>query len=739
MKQVFTLLMMGLLSLPGFSQKFNRKNLDNHTADYPFIYGAQYYRAPTPAKENWDSDMKHFSELEFTDIKFWLQWRWAQPASDKYYFEDLDELIDIAAKYKLRVTINAIFDVAPVWLYEKYPDAKQVMNNGGMIEPYVVSHRQIGGHPGPCYNHPGALKERKEFFAKAINHLKKHDNLVLWDVWNEPELSYPQRGGKLDELACYCDHCKGEFTKWLENKYKNLESINQVWGRNYQNWNQVELPKSTVTFKDFIDWREFHGYTMLNEAKWRLAMTKELDPTRISYLHVVPNTTQPFNAVTTCMDDFEVSKHCDVFAATMNNGPYFTPQVISAGNGKICYNVESHINGGSTSLHQAVIDLNDLLNDFLPQVGMGIKGFMFWQFRPEVLGLEAPNWGVVNIDGSDRTVTKAAETFIKTIKPHTDLLMKSFPKQPEVAIWKSQKNEIFHYCEYGDFNSLANSINAYSDFLYKHSYGFNYVNSAMLNDLSQYKVLIMPSAYYLTQQEADAVDAFVNNGGVLLSEAHLGAYNDNIGRHSYHMPGFGLDKKWGIEEVETSTTYRLKMPEKEEVNLQVVSDVQKFLKDFGTTGGKYVPIAMKDGSVLWGALRFAKIQADDATALGYFTNDFPTIIKKNIGKGKVYYCGTNIGEGSEKDKSGFNKFLNTIFSESGVKTELDANKKDVWVKGLYEKERLNFMVIRNMDEEESSVDLMFKGKAKGLFSGMEVKSGENISLPKGFCDLFVVE
>jgi len=390
-------------------------------------------------------------------------------------------------------------------------------------------------------------------------------------------------------------------------------------------------------------------------------------------------------------------------------------------------------------LHQAVIDENALLNDFLPQVGMGIKGFMFWQFRPEILGREAPNWGVLNLDGSERVVTKAAEKFGRTLKPHHDKLMKSFPAEAEVAIWKSQKNEIFHYCQYGDFNSLAASINAYSDFLYQHSYAFKYVNSAMLNDLSQYKVLIMPSAYYLTQEEADAIDAWVNTGGVLLSEAHLGAYNDNRGRHSYNMPGFGLDKKWGIEEVETSTTYRLKMPEKEEVNLQVVSDVKKFLKDFGTTGGKYVPIAMNDGTVLWGAFRFAKIQADGATALGFFTNDYPTIISKKIGKGKVWYCGTNIGEGSQKDKTGFNKFLIRILNESGIKTELDANKKDVWVKGLYEKKKLNYMVVRNMDKEVSSVKLNFKGKATGLFSGMEIEPGEDISLQAGFCDLFEVK
>ena len=109
----------------------------------------------------------------------------------------------------------------------------------------------------------------------------------MWDVWNEPELSFPQRDGELEKLACYCEHCKSEFHKWLENRYKNIETLNKVWGRNYRSWSQVELPKSTLAIKDFIDWREFHGYTLLNEAKWRLAMTKELDTNRISYLHLM--------------------------------------------------------------------------------------------------------------------------------------------------------------------------------------------------------------------------------------------------------------------------------------------------------------------------------------------------------------------------------------------------------------------------------------------------------------------
>lgn len=714
---------------------------DNGTVNkYPFIYGAQYYRAPTPAQSEWECDLKHFSELGFTDIKFWVQWRWGSPAQNEYYFDDLDDLMIIARKNNLRVTLNAIFDVSPIWLYDVYPDAKQIRNDGQTIEPYVVSHRQIGGHPGPCYNHPGAKMERQKFFREAILHFKKYDNLVMWDVWNEPELSFPQRDGQLETLACYCAHCKAAFLKWLQNKYSSIDELNRIWGRNYREWLQVELPKNGSAVIDFVDWREFQADVLLSEADWRLNMVRELAPECVSYLHVVPNTMQPFNAVSTCMDDFEVARKCDVFAATMNNGPFFTPQVISAGKGKVCYNVESHINGGRINMHQPAIRLNDLLNDFLPQVGMGIKGFLFWQYRPESLGMEAPAWGVVNSDGSDRTVTKAAEQFGKTILPYANELMKCTKKQPQVAIWKSRKNEIFHYCMSGNFESLAASVNAYATFLYEHNFDYCFVNSEGLHNLEGVKVLIMPSCYYLTSDEVEAVTEWVSKGGVLLNEAHMGAYNGDIGRHNEVMPGFGLDEKWDVREIESVSTFRLKTEQEEGIdNMTLESDVKKMLRDFGTAGGKYVPLALNGNGVIWGALRYAKLQVGEkAVPLAYFDSEMPSIVKLTSGRGAVYYCGTHIGEGSLKDATGFNKFMCELMKGAGVAHTLDSETHRLRIETLYENNQLKFFVVQNVSESSVASNLNFEGAAKGLFTGMEILKGQEVLFPQNFCDIFIV-
>ena len=109
---------------------------------HPFIFGAQYYRAPTPEPECWEADFARMRELGFTMVKLWVQWRWShrrtRSGEPRFIFDDLDRLMDLAAANGLQVTLNTILDVAPEWLYEIYGSARQVSANGQRIEPYAV-------------------------------------------------------------------------------------------------------------------------------------------------------------------------------------------------------------------------------------------------------------------------------------------------------------------------------------------------------------------------------------------------------------------------------------------------------------------------------------------------------------------------------------------------------------------------------------------------------------------------
>jgi beta-galactosidase len=709
----------------------------------PFIFGAQYYRAPTPDSRCWKEDLKNMKGFGFNAVKFWVQWRWSHRRPDHFIFDDLDRLMDLAAQNELGVTLNVIFDVAPSWLFRKYPDAKMITASGEVIEPRAEGHRQIGGSPGPCYHHPGALGARQLFFRQVIDHFKDHPALSMWDVWNEPEQGFPYRSPDVKNMVCYCRYCREQFVGWLREKYTTLETLNKIWGRCYDAWDEIEMPMNPATIQDYVDWREFHLDKMTQEAQWRLAMVEERDPAHIRYLHVVPNTMSCFNAVT-CVDDFELAKPCQVFAATVNSGPVMASQVISAGRGKICYNVESHINFGSTNMHQRILNLPEVLQELLPQIGFGIKGFLFWQYRSESLGLEAPAWGLVRSNGTPRPVTQALKTFWEVLSPHVESLMACVPSSPRIGIWKSRKNEIFHFCMNGNLQSITDSVEGYVKTLYWENYPFLIVSGQMLEqgELGDLKLLIIPSGYYLTEAEARSLDAWVRNGGVLLAEAHLAGYNGTTGRHSEIVPGCDLAKAWGFEELDSTSSYHMNLEQSEPFEGKLADDVRKALSVGLPTGGQYFPIHRPDGTIIWGANRYAVLGGSDLVCEGQFNSDGPCLISKSIGRGKVFYCATNLGEAFKHDEKGLRQIVRAVAAIAGVSPTLEVNQPHaaVHVDLLLDGQEPQYVLVINRQTKYQEITFNATETWKGLFTGEQwnMKNKENRSIAPNFIELFQI-
>lgn len=714
------------------------------TERFPFLFGSQYYRAPTPEPDCWDADLRAMHDLGFNACKFFVQWRWSHRAPERFTFDDLDALMDLAARHQLGVTLNLLLDMSPVWLFERYPDARQIDIRGHVIEPYAVGHRQIGGHPGPCYRHPGALTQRQRFVEETVAHFSGHPALQMWDVWNEPELCFPQRTPDLRTLACYCPHCLDGFRDWLRRKYGSLERLNTVWGRCYEEWRQVEAPRDAGTITDFVDWREFHLDTMTEEARWRLETVRRLDPGHGRYLHVVPNS---FFGAVTCADDFGMAEPCEVFAATMTGGPTACMHVLSAARGKVCYNVESHINHGSTDLHQPIIDLTALKRDLLPQFGMGIKGVLFWQYRSETLGCEAPAWGLVRTDGSPRPVTAAVRAFWAALAPHAPALRHAFPASPQVGLWRSRKNEIFSFCTHGRVTAHNAAIDAWIQALYWDNLPFTLINDGMLarGELSGLKLLILPSPYYLTQAEADALDAWVRAGGVLLSEAHLAGYNATTGRHSRVLPGGGLAEKWGLRESESTAPRHLRFSAAEGLATGALSDDQrKALQAYGAAGGDTFPIRLADGALIMGAHRYAELAGEGLQALGSADGLHPCIARLAVDAGTVLYCGTNLGEAAERDASGLQALLSLATSEArlqptgGLAADLPGS---VHLDLLYEAGIARFAVLVSRAERPQQVTISGEGRWTSLFSGtsFELHGDTALTVETNSAEIYAIE
>jgi hypothetical protein len=265
--------------------------------------------------------------------------------------------------------------------------------------------------------------------------------------------------------------------------------------------------------------------------------------------------------------------------------------------------------------------------------------------------------------------------------------------------------------------------------------------------LAGLKMLIMPSCYYITEPEAAALDAWVRGGGVLLCEAHLAGYNATAGRHSRRLPGCGLAEAWGLREVESTSSLNLKLGRIEHFKGAAHDDVQKAMKESGTTGAMHFPIQYGGEHLVWGAYRYAALEGEGLTVEGTIDGQTPCLGSKAVGAGEVFYCGSNLGLGAaDKGNTGLVQIIARCARRVGIRPTLTAGESSagqVHADVLEEAGVPRYLVVLNRSGWPQNVRLAAPGRWKGIYSGTELEviarmEGETdaVAVPAGLHDLF---
>jgi beta-galactosidase len=519
-------------------------------------FGSQYYRAPSPAKTDWDQDLGNFAAQGFNTIKFWVQWRWNNPSEGTYFFDDIDALMDLATKHGLRVMLNTIVDVAPAWVYRMYPDASMLTLDGRRIGPQVQPHRQIGGL-GLCFNHAPAMEHLFGFLRTTFRRYKDHPALEMWNVASEPELTssmaemrlYAEDAGRMGDMLCYCDHCKIAFRAWLRQKYSAIEALNLCWNRNYGDFNEVEIPVTRNSFNDMIDWRMFFVHVLGENVRRRFAAAKEEDGGRHPLMshHVF---IQGFPVTSTANDPWNIAHNGDLHGITQMDDPMMCDVLRSAAKGKPVISAEMLMLYGYTLELPKTIAMNDIKRFVFNGVAANLKGFIFWQYRPEVLAREAPAWGLTHLDGSPTPWLLDFAAVNRVIQENASFLLDAAPQKAEVALLYNPENQIFGWTATGNEKDVTDSLLGAHKALYASNVVIDLIHPREIDagSLAAYKVCIIPFPYFLDRNTCDVLAAWVEAGGVLIGEAYFAGWHKEEGRHQTTVPGYGLDKLFGAHQ-----------------------------------------------------------------------------------------------------------------------------------------------------------------------------------------------
>jgi len=652
-------------------------------------FGSQYYRAPSPHQEDWERDLKNMSELGFNTVKFWVQWRWNNPAENEFYFDDIDRLMDLAQKYNLKVMLNTIFDVAPAWIYRKYPDASMITLGGKIISPQTQPHRQIGGL-GYCINNDDVMVHFYKFLAETVKRYKDHPALEIWNVGSEPELTssmaemreYSDDASRINDMLCFCDNCKRKFRNWVINKYGSLEKLNTAWNRNYKSVDEIEIPKTRNTFNDIIDWRMFFVHTIGENVKKRFEIAKQIDngnhPLMCHHVFI-----QGFPVTSTASDPWNVGRFGDLHGFTQMDDPMMIDVLRSCAKGKPVISAEMLMLYGYTLDMPNAIEINDVKRYIFSGIAGNLKGFIFWQYRPEILGREAPTWGLTNLDGEITTWLQAYSEVGKVLQKNAEFLLEAEPARAEVALIYNPENQIFAWASTGNEKTATDSLLGYHKALYRKNYNVDFIHPNEFNKdlLKSYKVIIYPFPYVLNKSNADVLKDWVNDGGVLIAESYFAGWNIDNGHHEKIIPGYGFEK---VFQVKQDIVYPVRNENDCEI---IVSEDLPYIKK---------------NSCLTGSIIKETFKLNGAKVLAEFKTGEPAITISNFGKGKAIIIGSYLGLNLYRNNAKANGELivSLVDYTSAIERPSSIAGKEIRIDILQDKNEDALLIIRNLLQEE---------------------------------------
>lgn len=605
------------------------------------MYGTQYYRSPTPLPSEWEQDIIRMDELNIDTFQIRVQWRQNERGEDNYWFDDVDELFELAEKYNKKVVFKFLLENAPQYIFDKY-DGTRRNADGTPIMPSSHGAFYVGGWL-PCFDNPQVLERAKKFVKVFTQRYYKRKSLVLWNVWNEP------RSRPVGD--CACEHCKRRWREYLKDEYKTIENFNNVFGLAETDFESIPYSGVPHGYWDFYNYRKWRAGKALNEKlKFVYDGIREFDKERPIMSHV--GLAAIFqNDFDDNSDDYTVSKAVDFYGTSFFIASAFhTDEQIRFYSPMLC----DYLRGIDKNffVHEVYADWGSWYKPERPEmlrymlwsiISHGAKGLMYWQMRAERLGLENNLAGFLNMDGTDKPVTSVVAEVGKILCDNKELFAAASPKKADIVFVYDYASMLMSAVEDHDRSLFAikkgnNPVNYYNTavhgmykLLMEEGYRVDFTDSREIEKIDGYKVAYVPYAAMLDTACEEALKKFAENGGLLL-----------------------LDEGFGLRQKNTWLTNRV-------LFLNLIDAVwHNRVRDYKHENETFT---LGDERVTLKPYR-TDYAVKNAETLATYDDGMPAISRVKLGKGEIVLFGTSMGYSyASFGEDGWKKFLGKLLCD----------------------------------------------------------------------------
>lgn len=605
-------------------------------------------------------------------------WAAMEPEEGRFELEWLDKLFDQIHQNGGKIALATPSGARPAWLSQKYPEVLRVDS---------ARRKQLHGRRhNHCFTSP-AYREKTQIINRVLaERYKDHPALLMWHVSNE-------YGGE-----CHCDLCQQAFRDWLKEKYNHdLDQLNHAWwgpfwSHTITDWSQIESPSpigEDAVHGMNLDWRRFVTDQTIDFYESEIVPLREVTPNIPVTTNFMADTNDliPFQG----LDYSKFAKHVDVLTwdaypawhndwestadlamkvgfiddlyRSLKQQPFLllesTPsgvnwhqvnkakrpgmhllssmQMIAHGSDSVMYFQFRKSRGSSEKFHGAIVDHDNSVNNRVfkevAQVGQGLENLS------EVTGTHRPADVAILYDWDNNWALNDAQGYGLDTKRYPQTLQQ-------------------HYKTFWEKDVPVDVITKEQDF-------------------SNYKVLIAPMLYLVSDETAARLKEFVANGGRLVMTYISGVVNEH---DLVHLGGWQKDltEIFGIIPTETDTFY----PKDE--NMVQYGNKKYLVKDYATV-----------------------LKVNDAKTEAIYMEDFyantAAVTSKAYEKGQTYYIGARLNADFHRD------FYTKLIDELSLVPEYQVeHEKGVSVQ-LRQDDQYYYAFVMNFTESNQMITLPSEG------------------------------
>lgn len=503
------------------------------------IFGAAYYNEYMPYNRI-EKDLSLMKEAGMNTIRIAEStWSTEEPHDGKFNFKPVTDVLDCAQKLGLKVIIGTPTYAVPAWLVKKYPDI-MVTNRNGQVK--------YGPRQSMDILNPDFLRHAERIIRKLLEAVMPYSCVIGFQLDNETK-----------HYDNYGKYAQKKFLDFLKNKYKTTDAFNKAftlayWSNSIGSWEDMPDISNSINWNLHCQYEKFLRSCAADYLKWQADIINEYKRPEQFITHNFDFGWIGYSyGEQPGINHYEASPAvtiagCDIYHPSQDD---LTGAEIAFGGDKIRSLKNSNyliLETEAQGFKEWTPYPKQLRLQAFSHLASGANGHMYWNWHSIHNSMETYWKGVLGHELQPGVIYRYAKQIGKEYQLYGKELI-NLKKKNQVALVTD--NDSLTALKFYPMDiptgglSYNDVVRWFYDTLYRMNVECDVVDIHALNP-SDYKMIITPALYCISEENSRKLLEFVAEGGVLFS-SFRSFYADEKGSvydapHPYNLTNaFGME------------------------------------------------------------------------------------------------------------------------------------------------------------------------------------------------------